>query len=1025
MRSKFKWIFTLLLAFSMQFSFAQEKTLTGTITEGGLPLPGVTISVKGTNKATQSDFDGKYSIKASQGDVLVFSYIGFKSQSVTVGASDSVNVKMIEDDASVLTEVVVNTGYKSTTQRKSAIAVSTISIEAIEERANASVIQNLQGQVAGLNISTGSGQPGADSTIILRGVGSINGNVEPLFIVDGIPVDEDGFRSINQNDISTIDVLKDAAATSIYGNRGGNGVIVITTKRGKFNEKMKVRYTSQYGISELQGLNIELMTSRQMLNLEKQYDQGFGATLSDVEIDALASQTNTYWTDFLFRKGTTKSHDISITSGSEKATNFTSLGYFEQDGIFINTNFKRFSARNNYSGRSADDKFNYSFNMNANFSRSNGIDGAGSNAVFFAPFSAALRGLPYLSPYDADGSITRDGGIAPGDAEAVVVDVIPYVLRNSALLNTDTEDEFKLVTSFSASYNFAKNWTAGIRMGLDYSTFTTIEILNPNSILGPFQVTGANNTEFGGRQDEGSTRDFRFNTTASLNYTKTFNEKHTIDITGYTEYNKAHYEGINFVQRGLDPRLLGTGAAFIDPNTIELGQEIYTPTIGSFKVQEGLFSYFGNAQYDYDSRYVVSATVRRDASFRFVEDNKWGTFYSIGGAWSIDQEAFMKDKTAFNLLKLRASYGTSGNQRIINAQYSALNLTRSLYGQSGGYNGTTGTAASQIGNVDLQWEELIQENIGFDFGVWKNKLSGNIDLYRKTTEKLFQSRPISPTNGTSSIQANIGSMENKGVEVSLKYIVYDKNSWNISFNGNFSYNKNKIIELADSFENGVNFQGGATPEQEGYPIGSFYVVRYQGVNPANGNPLFLDADGNLTEQLLDADRVSTGKSIYPVWQGGFGSNIGYKGFEFTTQWSFLADVYRNNLDVGTVEETSVIADGGNRSTALLSAWQSPGDITTIPRVGGPLNSIDYINGTDRYVEDASFLRLRNVSFGYTFTNDQLKNTPFSGLKFFVQAENLVTFSSYRGWDAEAGFRTTDRGNYPTPKIFTFGATINF
>jgi TonB-linked SusC/RagA family outer membrane protein len=1021
MRSKFKWIFTLLLAFSMQFSFAQEKTITGTVTDGGLPMPGVTVTVKGTQRGTATDIDGKYSINASQGEVLVFSSVGYETQSKTVGASNTVNVSIVIAQ-DILADVVINTGYKSQTTKTTAIAVSSISIEQIEDRANASVIQNLQGQISGLNISTGSGQPGSDSTIILRGVGSINGNIEPLFIVDNIPVDEDGFRSINQNDIATISVLKDAAATSIYGNRGGNGVIVITTKKGRFNEKMSFRYTTQYGITELQGLNIELMNSRQMLNLEKQYGGGLGSTLTDLEIDALARNTNTYWTDYLFRTGTTMSHDLAISSGSERSSNFTSLSFFEQEGIFINTNFKRFSLRNNFNGRSTNDKFNYGLNFTANFSRSNGMDGAGSNAIYFAPFSAALRGLPYLTPFDADGSVTRDGGITPGDASAVQPYTIPYVLMNSALMNTDIEDEFKLVTSFNASYNFAKNLTAAIQTGVDYSTFTLKEITHPNSILGPFQVN--QNAQFGGIQDEMATRDFRFNSTVSLNYRNTFAQNHTIDATLYTEYNKAHYDGIGFQVRGLDPRLVGTGAAFINFETIELGGEIYTPRrIDSFKVQEGLFSYFANVQYDYSQKYIFTGSIRRDASFRFVEDNAWGTFWSVGGAWNIDMESFMEN-SALNVLKLRASYGTSGNQRILNAQYSGLNLTRSLYGQGQGYNGTPGTYATQLGNVDLQWEELRQFNVGVDFALWKNKFSGTIDVYNKTTDKLFNDRPVSPVTGETLVQANIGKMENKGIEANFKYIVYDKNDWNIALNGNASYNKNKVLELAESF-GGINFQGGAFPEMEGQPIGSAYVVRYAGVNPANGNALFRDIDGNLTEELLDADRVKTGKSIYPVWQGGFGTNIGYKGFEFSTQWSFLADVYRMNLDMGTVEETNTIDDGGNRSTSVLTAWQNPGDITTVPRVGNPLNSIDYINGSDRYLEDASFLRLRNVAFGYSFNKEQLKNTFITGLRFFVQAENLVTFSSYRGWDAEAGFRGTDRGNYPTPKIYTFGASINF
>lgn len=1022
MRSKFKWIFTILLAFSVQIGFSQQKNVTGIVTDAGLPLPGVSVMVKETKKGVATDLDGRFAISVNQGETLVFSFVGYTTQEVKVGAGAVVNVPM-KEDTTILGEVLVNQGYKQVTTRKSAEAITSLSVTAIEERANASVLQNLQGQIAGLNVSTGSGQPGADSTIILRGVGSINGNIEPLFVIDGIPVDEDGFRSINQNDIETISVLKDAAATSIYGNRGGNGVIVITTKRGKMNEKMKVRYSSQFGMTELQKLNIPLMNSNQMLNLEKQYGEGLGSTLSDAEIAALSRNTNTRWTDYLFRKGTTISHDLSISSGSEKTSNFTSIGYFEQDGTFINTNFKRFSLRNNFTGRSGDDKFTYSLNMSANFSRSNGVDGAGSNAIYFAPFSAALRGLPYLTPFNADGSVTSDGGIAAGDDSAVVPEAIPYVLRNSSLMNTDREDEFKMIVGLQANYNFWNNFNLGIRTGVDYSTYNTLEILHPNSILGPFQVTGAANSAFGGRQDEASTRDFRYNMLTSLNYNKTFG-KHSIDVTAYVEYNKAHYLGNNFIARGLDPRLVGTGAAFVDPNLVELGQEIYTPTIGSFEVSEGLFSYFANAQYDYDERFVLTGSIRRDASFRFVDDNKWGTFWSVGGAWNLDQESFIKDNTALNVLKLRASYGTSGNQRILDAQYSALSLTRSLYDQGGAYNGTASTVASVIGNTDLQWEELSQANIGIDFALWKNKLTGSVDVYQKNTDKLFQDMPISPVNGTNSIRANIGSMENKGIEASLRYVIVDQNDWIISVNGNFSYNKNKITELPESFD-GVNFSGGASSLVEGQPIGQFYVVRYAGVNPANGNPLFYDIDGNLTEQLVDADRVSTGKSVFPVWQGGFGTQIGYKGFELTTQWSWLADVYRNNLDMGTVEETNALADGGNRSTTVLTAWQQPGDITTVPRFFNPFNSIDYINSTDRYVEDASFLRLRNVALGYTFDKKTLDRTFITGLRLFIQGENLVTFSSYRGWDAEAGFRSTDRGNYPTPRIYTLGATINF
>lgn len=1027
MRSKFTWIITLLLALTVNFSFAQEKTVTGTVSDEAGPLPGASVIVQGTERGTQTDIEGRFSISVNTGDVLEISYVGYKTRTMTVGASNTVTVTL-QTDAQVLGEVIVDT-YRSTTSKTTAAAVTTFSAEAIEDRANASVLQSLQGQVAGLNIGTGSGQPGADSTIILRGIGSLNGNVEPLFVIDGIPVDEDGFRSINQNDIATFTILKDAAATSIYGNRGANGVIVITTKKGRYNQKLQFRYSSQFGFSELQPVNIEKMNSRQLLNWQRQYDAGFGADMSDAEIDAVARQTNTDWTDIFFRKGITKSHDLTITSGSENTNNFTSLGYFEQDGIFKSTNIKRFTVRNNFGGRSDNGKFNYSLNLNLNFSRASGVDGAGSNAIYFAPFRAALQGLPYLSPYDPDGSITTDGGIAPGDLNGVLPENVPYILLNSVSMDTNISDELKMLANFSADYNFAKNLTASMQLGMDYSGFKTLFILHPESILGPLQVD--QDAEYGGIQQEGSSRDFRFNSLFSLNYNNTFADKHTIDATAYVEYYKAHYDAMSFTQLGLDPRLVGTGAAFIDGTTFEdldddnttPETQPYIPSVGASKLQEGLFSYFANVDYDYEGKYGVSATIRRDASFRFVDDNKWGTFWSVGARWNIDEEAFM-DGSVFNLLKLRASYGTSGNQRINNAQYSALNLYRNLYGSGSGYNGSVSTVPTNIANPDLQWEETVQANVGIDFGVWENRLTGSLDVYQKTTNELFQDTPVSPVNGTSGIDTNIGSMENRGAEATIKYVIFDRNDWNISVNANSSYNKNKIVELPEAFDGLVN-AGGSTALIEGEQVGVFYVMRYAGVNPSNGNPLFYTADGGLTETLSDSERVNTGKSIYPVWQGGFGTNIMYKGFELSTQWSYVADLYRNNLDYADLEETSIVDDGSNRTVSVTRAWQNVGDITDVPRVGNPYGSVDYINSTDRYLEDASFLRLRNITLGYTFSQELLRDLPVSGVRFFVQAENLVTFSSYRGWDAEGGFRTTDRGNYPTPKIYTFGAVINF
>ena len=1018
-----------LLFFSVALGFAQERTITGTVTQAvdGLPLPGANVIVKGTSRGVQTDFDGNYSISVQQGEILVFSYVGQKTVEITVGASSVINVAMEVDNQ--LDEVVV-VAYGTTSLKSSAASVTQLSATEVEDRANASVLQNLQGQVAGLNVLTGTGQPGADSTIIIRGQGSINGEIEPLFVVDGIFVDRDNFRSINPNDVATFTVLKDGAAAGIYGNRGANGAIIITTKKGKYNEGLKLQYSTQYGYNELQDANLELMNSRQMLEFERQYGVGLGAGLTDAEIAAISNQTNTYWTDIFFRRGTTMSHDLSMTSGSENFSNFSSVGYTEQDGIFLNSNIKRFNIRNNFNGKTDNGKLDYSLNLSIGFSKTNEIDGAGSNAIFFAPFSAALSGLPYLSALDPDGSQTIDGGIAPGDIAAITANqnaAVPYILLNSIAMNTDREEELKLLGSFSANYNFAKNLTAGIAMGADFSSEKRLDVIHPGSILGPFQANGTNGTQFGGDHQEDYTRDFRFNALTKVNYNNTFAGKHLVDATVFLEYNKRHFDNLGFTQSGLDPRVLGSGAAFIAGTTYEdldndgvvdgAGEFPYIPTVRAATVTEGLFSVFGKVDYEYDGKYGISGVLRRDNSFRFVEDNAWGTFWSVSGRWNIDQEKFMEN-SAVSLLKLRASYGVNGNQDV-----GGNSLTRTLFGSGTGYNGTVGTFIAQPANRELRWEETKQTNIGVDFGIWNNRLSGTVDVYKKTTDGLFDSRQLSAITGFTALSVNTGTMDNEGVEASLRYVVYDKNDWRISVNANGSYNKNTVNEVASS--TGRNFLGGSTIIAEGHPVNSFYVVPYAGVNPANGNPLFVTADGSLSETFSDDDRRFTDKTSFPVWQGGFGTDVRYKGFEFTTQWSFVADVWLNNLDYAQLEETSVAGDGSNRVTSVLRAWQNVGDITDIPRVGNSFNAIDYINSVDRYLEDASYLRLRNVRFGYTLSDKVIDKLPISGLRFFVQGENLVTFTSFRGWDAENGFRTTNRGQFPTPKIFTFGTTINF
>jgi len=1043
MKIRFTGILTLFLAFMVQFSFAQEKTITGTVTsaEDGLPLPGASVVIEGTTRGTRTDLDGKFSIMARQGEKLAFSYVGSKTQVITIGTSDVINVVLSTDN---VLETVSLDVYRKTTPRTQSFSAKIIGSEIIEERSNANVMQSLQGQIAGVNISTGSGQPGTTPVIVVRGIGSINGSTDPLFVIDGMPVDGEIFRSLNGNDIKTYTILKDAAATSIYGNRGANGVFVITTKGGSFNQDLQIKYSVQTGFAKMQNLNIELMSSSQLLNFQKLHGVGPGSTMQQWEIDQLAANTNTFWSDVFFRTATTQQHDLSFSSGGERTANYTSLSYLDQEGIFVASALKRFGLRNNFSGKNKSERLNYSLNTNVSFAKTNNLADfdSGRNATYFNPFLSAQGGLPYLSPYDPDGSITTYGPYFPG--AAFDVDAAPYVLLNSMKMNRNEHKDLRLMSNFSASYEVIDNVTIGLRLNGDYFHRGNERMLHPKSTLGPFQTSWNPGTQtgaqFGGIWWESERRDFVFNALYSLGYSNTFNSKHNVSVTAFFEYNKAHRKTSAFRQNGLDPRFLGTSDAFIpgltvDPNT---GGRHYVPVVSTSTLTEGLLSYFGSGMYDFDQKYVLNATIRRDASFRFIDSNRWGTFWAVGAAWNIDKESFM-DNSDFSYLKLRGSYGTNGNQYIavgnLGPMFEGLNLTRDLYiGGQVGYNGSVGTIRSQLANRDLVWETVEQINIGLEIGLFGDKLQGSIDVYRKTTKDLYHVKPVSLTNATivktstpvpGQVESNIGSMENKGIELDLTYTFLKNNDWLIKLNANGSYNKNEIKKLHDNFDGIFNI-GGNVALAEGQPYDSYYVSRYIGVNPANGNALFLDVDGNPTEQMRDDDRVFQDKSRIPVWQGGFGTLVSYKGFEFSTQWVFMADVYRMNRDYAELMDLNTESlEFFQRAVPLLNAWQTTGDITSVPKMDSSYGSINHINGSDRFLEDASFLRLRNLAFAYSFSKERLNQLPINNLRIFVQAENILTFSGYRGWDVENGFRSTEAGRYPTSKMYSLGMIVNF
>ena len=1033
MRSKFKWIFSLLLAFSMQFAFAQEKTVTGVVTDASGPIPGVNVLIKGTNTGVQTDFDGRYAIKAKTGDVLVFSFVGMQNSQATVGVSNTLNFKM-KDSSVNLQEVVIGAYGRTSTKAKAIGSTQTVTAKVLEGRPNVNVLQSLQGQLAGANIALASGQPGSNKIdIIIRGASSLNASLEPLYVIDGVPLTQAFFRNLNQNDIESVSVLKDAAATSVYGNRGTNGVIVITTKKGDYNSPLSVNFSSSYGVSEFRGDDYNLTNAKQLLQIQKEYGAGPGfsgvgpgITVDVNNIDAYA--VNTDWKKVFFRQGKTSSQDVSFTLGSENTKSFTSLSYFQQDGIVPTTDFKRFTFRSNFSGKSANDRFTYGTNITSAFSKRKQLEQetrAGiNNNVLQNPLTGYLLSPAYLSP-DA----YKSGGQLFAEFGSPALDITPYMLLD--LFNGNNApsffEEYKTIVSANLAFKITKDLTFKSTAGADYAEDKRTFALSPESYLSVVRAVGAGQP-FHGLEAQRSNREFSFNATNQLNYNIEFG-KSTLDASAYVEYLKAHRRSFFYQQIGLNPLTWapGAGTGYIPYSTAL--PFTYAPSVGASRIDAGLFSYFGTLDYDYDSKYGIAATVRRDASSKFINENKWATFYSVGGRWNISKEDFLKDSDFLTDLKLRASYGTAGNQNIIARNedsdvatiFNGVQIVRDLNSTQSGYGNAPSFGVSSIANVNAKWETTSQANVGIDFNI-KNRLSGSFDVYKRVTTDLYTNIPVSSSSGITNLAGNNGALSNEGMELSLRYDVLKNTDLKLAVYANGAYNKNKITDLG-VLNDGTGKQriGNDFANAIGGPANQYFVVPSKGVNPVNGNLLFTDINGADTENPTDADRRLTGKNNLPVYQGGFGLNASYKGFFLDAAFAYSADFYRFDfdyqglMDIRNAEIFAVSAD-------ILNAWTPTNTNSNVP--SWDASNLDAADISDRFLQDASFIRLRNLSVGYDVPSKFLEKTLLKSVRFRVQGENILTWTNWRGFDPET-FKSSATGYFPTPKLYTFGVDINF
>ncbi len=962
-------------------SFAQAQEVKGRVTDSrdGSALSNVSISVKGTNAGTTTDADGRFSIRASTGATLIFSSIGFTEQEIRVTSSD-LNVSL-EFAQRNLQEVVV-TGYGSRSRRQVAGSIAKINGEEVKLQPVGSFDKLLQGKVPGLLSQSQSGQPGAAADVTIRGKGSINGSNAPLYVIDGVQVSTADFATLNPADIESYNVLKDASSTSIYGSRGANGVIVITTKRGSLG-KTNVNYDFQYGFSALPRNKLRLMNSAEKLNYELNYDRPDGMNpfgWTPAEVDSLSKIDNKL-DEILFKKGKTQQHQLSVSGGNEKTRFYISGSIFDQEGIVISTGLKRYTGRINLENSFSD----FKVGINATYGYSK-ITGTRENDQYIgSPLNAINWFNPYVTLYDEDGNYQDD--FLQGQ---------PNPLRE-LLENFGNADQLKGVGSVYLEWKIP--WVKGLRArtlwGGDVTEDEGLGYLDRTTNSGG-QSTGAR-----GQLSRAYARTFRYTGTTSVNYQRNIGD-HDVNVSVFNEIIQSKSENFGFTGFGLVGPF--KNEAGITPGTSTNG---FIPTVNGGATRNGLLSWFIDGSYGYKKKYYLSAGFRRDGSSRFGADNKYANFYNVGASWILSEEKIFKDETKWlNEFKLRASYGAVGNQLGI-GNFASRELLNSTV-----YNGVGGLLLVQLPYQQLKWETKKMFNVGIDFAVLTNRIRGTVEYYNNKTVDLFLDRQLSRTSGFASITANLGKLQNQGIEVSLEADIIRGRDFRWSVNANYTNNKNEILDQAGQDEN-VN---GLFINKVGEKANSLYVVRYAGVDAANGDALYFKKDGITTTNIYDpSDAVIVG-TIDPPQFGGFGTDISWKGIALNALFTYTIGGVIYNNDRFNVEFPGYWYS--RVATSLLREWQKTGDITDVP---SPFN--DFHSETTRFVEKTDHLRLRNVTLSYSLPKSVLQRIKISSLKIFAQGQNLKVWHNFQGWDPEITTGILGGAQYPQLKTITFGLSL--
>lgn len=968
LKSGLSFFLLLLLATT---TYAQLVTVSGTVTsaETGETLPGVNVSVVGQSQGTVTSFEGTYEIEVDSDVTLRFSYIGFVAQDIPVNGREVIDVELAES-VQALDELVVM-GYTVVSKRDVSSSVAQVSAEDIEGVTTTDPTEAIEGRMAGVVVEQSSGRPGQNANIVIRGMGSISASSSPLYVIDGVIAGAGEREAVAPSDVESISVLKDAAATALYGSRASNGVVVITTKKGRAGD-------TRIDIKSSRGYSTTLHGNEEWMDAQELYD--FHQSMQNAENGPFynrpeVANINTDWRDVGFNTGITQMYDASISGGDDQTTFFISGNYFGEEGTNIGTNYDRISGRVN-----VQHNFNEDLRVAA---RVAGNYGVRDNVVQGNPYTIltfSQRALPWDTPYNEDGSVRvgTESDWYSRDSENPL---------HGMQWNTDKDE----VSFYSADIRLEYNIT-------DWASFSSSNrysqrdgrreiFLDARSLAGGARSGSIEN------ENERSTSILTSNL---LNLNKGWASQSLSGLVG-VEYQENNAEWSSFVGGGLAPGLKIPDAAAVP---YEVGGGIG---------ESAFLSFLAQAEYEYLEKYIATVSFRRDGSSRFGAENRYGNFYSVGASWILSRENFLANVDAIEQLALRASYGTTGNASI--GDYEA----QGLYSFTSNYIGTPSSFPSRVPNPDLTWEVAKTYNVGVDLDLW-NRINLSLDVYQRTNEDLLQNVTLPGTSGIDNRILNVGSVRNQGLEFAINTTNIQGTNFSWTSSLTFSTNRNEVIDLYDGEP--INLDDDNMRLEEGYDMNTFYLRKWHGVNPETGAPQWMNADGTITEDYgAAAPQLAVASS--PDFQGGLRNTLQYKNFSFDTFLTYMEGgmgYYSAGIDFGAYMTTNY-----RKLRSGESYWQQPGDNAHFPAnvVGG--NNSGHLEST-LFLYERSYIRLRSARLAYTLPED-LQFMQAVGLRnamIYVNGENLFTLSDWPGRDPVSG-----ENDYPLARTFLFGIEIGF